>query len=254
MTIRTIDLSTDSRITAFSTFRDADDPSGTYSGFNACHYTGDSPEHIDKCRIALCRMLGIDRRHLIIPRQTHSCNVAVIDSIPTYETALHGVDALVTRLPDTALCINTADCVPVLLYDPEAGVIAAAHSGWRGTVARIAAKTVDVMTILGAAAERIRAVMGPSICQRCFEVGEEVAARFRDTFPATVVDDREGCRPHIDLGAAIRDTLIESGLVAGNISLPTACSRCHPADFFSARCHGIDSGRTLSVIMRRSSW
>lgn len=240
------------RIIAFSTRRNASDPSDPYCGFNVCHYTADSPTHVDSCRNRLCDYLHISRDRLILPRQTHSLNVAIIDKIPFDPASLEDVDALVTRLENVALCINTADCVPILMADPDAGVIAAVHSGWRGTVGEIATRTLTAMQSLGADPAHIHAAMGPSICPDCFEVGEEVAVKFRKAFgPGVVIDNHT--KPHIDLPRAIASRLIKAGLPAANISYPPACSHCNPDTLFSARRHTINSGRTLSTIMLKKA-
>lgn len=238
---------------AFSTERGAaatpDDP---YSGFSACHYTGDSGEHVAACRAELADLLGISAERLVIPRQTHSDRVAVIDSVPVSGETVEGIDALVTKMRDVALCINTADCVPVLLHDSEAGVAAAAHCGWRGTVNDLLPKTLAAMERLGAHPKNIRAYMGPSICRDCFEVGEDVASVFREVFPQEegIVIDGAG-KPHVDLGRAIACRLMRGGVRMENISEPSECSRCNPQRFFSARALGIESGRTLSAVMMR---
>lgn len=237
-------------IVAFSVKRNSPDPAQPYSGFNVCHYTGDSPAHIAQCRRELAETLGIASDRLIIPRQTHSDNIAVIDTIPFDSSRLEGVDALVTRLDNVALCINTADCVPIVMADTEAKIIAAVHSGWRGTVADIAGKTVRIMQSLGADPQRIHAAMGPSICPRCFEVGEEVADQFLHTFgPHTIIETPT--KPHINLPAAITSTLIAAGIPAHNITPPTICSHCNPDTLFSARRHTINSARTLTLILHR---
>lgn len=236
-----------SGITAFSTTRghSASDEN-PYSGFNVCHYVGDSVEHVAMCRCYLSKSIGITPDKIIIPRQTHSANIAVITD-PHIE--LNDIDALVTSQRGIALCINTADCVPLLMADTQAGVIAAVHSGWRGTVARIAARTVKSMIALGASPERIHAAMGPSICPECFEVGEEVAEVFLSEFKECnniVINSHP--RPHINLPAAIVQTLIDEKIAAEHIALPPVCSKCNPQEFFSARHLGINSGRTLSLI------
>ena len=239
-------------VEAFSTLRCTDLPEQPYEGFNACHYTGDSPDHVSACRINLCKKLGIPGHNLIIPRQTHSANITIVDHTPFPAQSLDDIDALVTALPDVALCINTADCVPIVLADTQAGIIAAVHSGWRGTVARIAARTVETMCSLGADPSRIHAAMGPSICPACFEVGPEVAEIFNRSFPGTPTVISSGVsKPHVDLPAAISATLTECGLPPGNISTPAACSFHTPHQFFSARRLGIASGRTLTVIINR---
>lgn len=243
-------------ITAFSTGRGAVNPADPYDGFNACHYTGDDPVHIAGCRRRLCDALSVPSESLVIPRQTHSARVAVIDTVPVNRESLEGVDALVTSLPSVALAVNTADCVPVVMADPEAGVIAAVHSGWRGTVDRIVAKAVTGMVALGADPSRISAAMGPCIGPECFEVGEEVAERFETEFPgdSTVIYPTTGSqRPHVDLPRAVAATLIAAGVRSEAIAMPPACSRCDHRRFFSARRLGVGSGRTLSVIIASQS-
>lgn len=239
-------------ITAFSTLRgDGFSESDPYSGFNACHYVGDSPDHVAACRHRLAAELGIPETNILIPRQTHSAEVAVIRSIPAAPGLIDSVDALVTGMRNVALCVNTADCVPILLSDRAAGVIAAVHSGWRGTVKRIAAQAVKGMISLGADPKGIRAVMGPSICAGCFEVGNEVAEFFESVFGhGNGIIDHTSTKPHIDLAAAIRLTLKEAGVPDENISAPAGCSRCNPRKYFSARALGINSGRTLSLILQ----
>ncbi|MBD5214773.1 MAG: peptidoglycan editing factor PgeF [Bacteroidales bacterium] len=235
-------------ILVFSTERGADaETAAPYSGFSLCNCTGDTPDHIRECRFALCEWLGIDDESLITPRQTHSTEIAVVGRGAI--GPLEGVDGLVTAERNVALAINTADCVPVLMADSVAGVIGAVHSGWRGTVGGIAAKCVDRMVELGASPEFFRVWMGPSICVDCFEVGEEVAEQF-DSIAGAVVRV-PGKKPHVDLGIAIKHSLISAGVRAENISLPAACSFCHHDRFFSARRLGVASGRTLSVIMRK---
>lgn len=244
-----IDLDMPQGITAFSTLRDATTPDDPYSGFNTCHYVADRPAHVAASRRVLHTAVGATA--YIFPRQTHSCNVAVIDRTTDTVCQPDDTDALVTSLPDVALCIHTADCVPLVLADTAAGVIAAAHSGWKGTVASIATATVEAMTRLGAEPSRIVAAMGPCICADCFEVGEEVAERFLTAGMGAAVKRTYSAKPHIDLPRAVADTLIACGVRRFHIALPPACSRCNPHDFFSARAAGISSGRTLTLIMRQ---
>ncbi len=235
-------------IRAFSTLRECADASLPYDGFNTCHYTGASPEAVASCRAELARSLGVDTEALVIPRQTHSACVRLIDSLPVDPASLEGVDGLVTPLPGVALVIHTADCVPVVMADPRKGIIAAVHSGWRGTKADITGHALRLMEELGADPADIVAAMGPCICQSCFETGPEVA----EQFPAAYVSHAFGEKPHIDLAAIIHDRLMASGVPPANISLPPACSRCDHRNYFSARRLGVDSGRTATVIIRES--
>ncbi len=247
-------------VEAFSTTRGEVNGRNPYSGVNLCDYVGDDALRVLDARVMLAMQLGIDLDNLVMPRQTHSCRVAVIDAhymnsdIDQQEQVLEGVDALVTSMPGVVIGVNTADCVPIVLADEAAGVIAVAHAGWRGTVGRIARAVVEEMCCLGARAEHIVASMGPSICQDCFEVGDEVVEAFSKAgfdLDAIVTRDASTGKAHIDLRAANRDVLVAAGVPAGNITLSRHCSRCEHGRFFSARRLGIDSGRTFTGIYRK---
>lgn len=235
-------------VKAISTERNCSNPADPYDGFNACHYTGDASDHIAQCRRELADYFGVDASRLIIPRQTHSVSVATIDRIP-FEGNLEEVDALVTALPDVVLAIHTADCVPLVMADNDAGVIAAVHAGWRGAVGGIVLNALDRMIALGAKPESIHAAMGPCICGECFEVGEEVAGQF----PDDCVARRGGEKPRVDLARFVAGQLAERGVAAENIYMPIACSRCNPDRFFSARRLGVNSGRTTTAIIRSAA-
>ena len=247
-------------VEAFSTTRGEVDRRNAYSGVNLCDYVGDDALRVLDARLTLAMKLGVDLDDIVMPRQTHSCQVAVIDEaframdIDKQEAALEGVDALVTSLKGVVIGVNTADCVPIVLTDPQAGIIAVAHAGWRGTVGRIAQNVVEEMVRNGAKAHRIQATMGPSICQDCFEVGDEVVEAFSKAhfdLDFIVKRNAETGKAHIDLRAANRAVLIEAGLQPENIILSQHCSRCEHDRFFSARRLGINSGRTFTGILQQ---
>lgn len=247
-------------VAAFSTTRGEVDRRNAYSGVNLCDYVGDDALRVLDARLMLAMQLGIDLDDLVMPRQTHSCRVAVVDEafrtmdIDKQEAALEGVDALVTSLTGVVIGVNTADCVPIVLADEQAGVIAVAHAGWRGTAGCIAGKVVEEMCRQGARADRIQAAMGPSICQECFEVGDEVVEAFGQAhfdLDAIVKRNPTTGKAHIDLRAANEAVLIAAGVAAGHISLSQHCSRCEQNRFFSARRLGIKSGRTFTGIYRK---
>jgi YfiH family protein len=247
-------------VEAFSTTRGQVDGRNAYSGVNLCDYVGDDALRVLDARLTLAMQLGVDLDDLVMPRQTHSCRVEVIDEpfrsmdIDKQEQALEGVDALVTSLKGVVIGVNTADCVPMALVDGQAGIIAVAHAGWRGTAGRIAAKVVDGMCRQGARADRIQVAMGPSICQACFEVGDEVVEAFSQAhfdLDAIVKRNATTGKAHIDLRAANREALIATGIPAANIVTSQHCSRCEHDRFFSARRLGINSGRTFTGIIRR---
>ena len=247
-------------VEAFSTMRGEVDGRNAYSGVNLCDYVGDDALRVLDARITLAMQLGVDLDDLVMPRQTHSCRMAVIDErfrsldIDKQEAALDGVDALVTTLKGVVIGVNTADCVPIVLVDNQAGVIAVAHAGWRGTVGRIAKAVVEEMCRQGASADRIQVAMGPSICQGCFEVGDEVVEAFKQAhFNLDDIVERNATtgKAHIDLRAANRAVLIDAGIPSDQIVLSQHCSRCEHNRFFSARRLGINSGRTFTGIVKR---
>ena len=247
-------------VRAFSTTRGKVNGRNPYSGVNLCDYVGDDALRVLDARIMLAMQLGVELDGVVMPRQTHSCRVAVIDphymnsDIDQQEQTLEGVDALVTSVPGVVIGVNTADCVPIVLADEAAGVIAVAHAGWRGTVGRIARAVVEEMCRQGACADRIQASMGPSICQDCFEVGDEVVEAFKKArfdLDAIVSRDAATGKAHIDLRGANRDVLIAAGVPKCHIEESRHCSRCEHGRFFSARRLGIDSGRTFTGIYRK---
>lgn len=247
-------------VEAFSTTRGEVDRRNAYSGVNLCDYVGDDALRVLDARLTLAMQLGVDLDDLVMPRQTHSCRVAVIDErfraldIDKQEAALEGVDALVTSLKGVVIGVNTADCVPIVLVDWQAGVIAVAHAGWRGTVGRIGEAVVKEMYRQGAHADCIQVSMGPSICQECFEVGDEVVEAFKQArfnLDDIVARNTATGKAHIDLRAANRAVLVAAGVPVGNIVESQHCSRCEHERFFSARRLGINSGRTFTGIYRK---
>ena len=140
-------------------------------------------------------------------------------------------------MPGAVVGVYTADCVPILLADDE-GRVAAAHAGWRGTVAGVANAAVEALVSIGARRERLRAALGPSICAHCFEVGEEVAAAFDALAPSSVVRDGGGKKPHVDLWEANRLVLAAAGVPESAIDAAPPCTMCEPERFFSFRRDG----------------
>lgn len=222
---------------------DIADAAKPYDGFNVCHYTGDAAEHIATCRAALGRHFDVKVENIIIPRQVHGTKIAVIQDNDFDHRMLESVDAVICIVPGLIIGVNTADCIPVILCDEEAGIIAAVHAGWRGAVAGIVEKCVDMMNKLGA--KQISAYIGAGICRDCFEVGEEVAERFPDSF----VIRRHGEKPHIDLPAFVADCLRSSGIT--DITKTVDCTRHLPNRYFSARALGIASGRNFTFTLLR---
>ena len=240
-------------VTAFSTKRSG---AGKYGGFNITHYCGDTAQHVAHCRTELCRELGITDDRLVLPRQTHGCEVLNIDAAFLSESKerqaerLHGIDAVITTLPRTCIGVSTADCVPLLLCDTQRMVVAAVHAGWRGTVVRITVRCIERMSELyGSKPQDIKAVIAPSIGCDAFEVGDEVHAAFEEAgFPMKEIATRQA-KWHIDLREANRMQLLAFGVPAANIEVTGVCTHTQHGEWFSARRLGIESGRIFNGIM-----
>ncbi|MFV0593576.1 MAG: peptidoglycan editing factor PgeF [Draconibacterium sp.] len=215
-------------------------------------FTGDSTSVFAANRKELARLLNIETEQLVFPRQTHTSRVAVVHEIPKQEIA--ETDALVTNQPGICICVQTADCVPILLFDPQKKVIAAVHAGWRGTVANIVAETVQKMQEeYKSDPINIKAAIGPSIGPVVYEVGSEVEQAARQAIPGseeTLCLNGAG-KYHFNLWEANRRLLIESGVQAQNIGVLEECSFQNQEKYYSARREGVDTGRMVSGIMLR---
>lgn len=193
------------------------------------------------------------------PHQTHTDVVRIVTDRHTTREDLQDVDALITALPDYAIGVRTADCVPILMYDSVRRVAAAVHAGWRGTVARIPQKTIALMQQeFGSNPADIVAAIGPSIGPDSFQVGEEVVQAFADAgFPMAQIHSEHGPRVegsmagghHIDLWAANHWLLEEAGLQLPHIQVAGVCTYQHAEEYYSARHDGnLKTRRIINVI------
>jgi polyphenol oxidase len=150
---------------------------GVYATLNGGIGSADAAAHVAENRARMAAMLGVEPAQFITARQIHSPRVVIADKAWPLE-ARPRADAIVTRVPGLAVGVSTADCGPVLFADARAGVVGAAHAGWRGALAGIVEATVAAMETLGAARTRIVAALGPMIRQENYEVGAEVVQQF----------------------------------------------------------------------------
>jgi YfiH family protein len=178
-------------------------------------------------------------------RQVHGNRVHVYAAAAPLPDSPPEADGAVTRDPGLVLTVRTADCLPVLMADPAAGVVGVAHAGWRGVVAGVLQRTVDSMERLGARARAIQVAVGPGIGACCFEVGEEVARAFANLGPGLVL--RTGGRPRADLAGAVLSRLRLAGVPVGSILKSEHCTRCRTDLFFSHRGEPGGTGRLLSA-------
>jgi len=230
------------------------DATRPYDGSLALH-TREDPQSILQNRRDIQRHFRLESMHMVTANQTHSDHIVAIETSRSYgwishEDAVASCDALVTPLANVCLGILTADCVPLLLYDPVKHIIAAVHAGWRGSAKRITLKTVRFMQHrYRSNPQDILAAIGPSIRACCYEVGEDVAARFA-TYDKGVV--RYNNRYFLDLVAINRTQLLEAGIQTTRINVSPACTACEEQRFFSYRKTQC-SGRFLSFIARRTT-
>jgi len=223
---------------------------GIYASLNAGRGSQDDPDRVAENRRRCVAVLGVDR--LATPYQVHGAIALVVDDLHDPKTPPRA-DAFVTRTPGLAVGVVTADCAPVLLAEPEAGVVAAAHAGWRGALAGILESAVTQMETLGARRSRIRAAIGPTIAQDSYEVGGEVRTAFMAEETFFTAFFAQGARPgkyQFDLEAAVAGCLSRAGV--GSVELLAADTYADPERFYSyrrAQHRGeSDYGRQLSAI------
>jgi YfiH family protein len=202
--------------------------------------------------------------YVVQPHQVHGCVIREVTRPDTARDELEGVDALVTDVPGVAISVRTADCIPVLLYDPVHKAVAAVHDGWRGTVQHLSRKVVDFMhERYGTEASDLKAVIGPGIGPESFHVGQEVADAFAAAaFPmdeiladcgpkAPTADNPMNGGLHIDLWRANEWLLEEAGVISANIQVAGICTYKKYDRFYSARREGTGCGRNINVIKLR---
>ena len=184
--------------------------------------------------------VGLRLEDLALPRQVHSDNVLWMKEAGRPEAT----DAVITDQPGLCVCVRTADCIPVLLYDTRQRIVAAVHAGWRGTVARIVQKTIEKMKPL--CPTDLHAIIGPGISLEWFEVGNEVYEAFKAAdFPMERIA-RKSDRWHLDLWEANKWLLEEMGV--SDIYIEGTCTRASE-NFYSARRETINTGRNYNGIL-----
>lgn len=195
--------------------------------------------------------MGFDK--IVFTKQLHTGVVEAVDekNAADFKNSFdHGVDGVVTNCKNLTLCVFTADCVPILLYDPVKEVIGAVHSGWRGTVKKISVKAVRLMEEkFGCSPKNIIAAIGPSIGKCCFEIGEDTAEMFKASHPAVFGDLIKPCgeKYYADVAGFAEYDLKMCGIEKTDRS--AVCTKCRNDLLFSHRCG--DGGRQCGFIMMK---
>lgn len=216
-----------------------------WSSLNLGGAVGDEPSRVEENWRLLEAVTGLSFARV---RQVHGARVVTAERpcAPRDEA-----DAVVSRTAGVAACVAVADCVPVLIADPASGDVAAVHAGWRGTVARAAAAAVEALASKGGSRPRdLLAAIGPSIGPCCYEVSEELAARFEESFGVGVVD-RSRASPRLDLWEANARALGAAGLAPERIDRLGRCTACEHRLFFSHRRDAGATGRQAAWIAPR---
>lgn len=226
---------------------------GQLTSLNLGWNRGDDPKNVEKNFQILATALGFDTNNLVLTRQTHSDIVRQVcrkDAKGLDNYSYPECDALITNDPGTVLVVFSADCTPVLLHDPVTGAVGAAHAGWRGTAAKIAAKTVQAMVkAYGCRPENIRAAVGPNIGPCCFATDRDVPDAMREAFGEAA---REYIRKaedkfYVNLKALNALQLRAAGVIS--VEIATECTACQTERFWSHRVTGGNRGSQGAIIV-----
>lgn len=234
---------------------------GKFATMNFTFTRGDDPEHVMENYRRVARVLRVDERRMILSYQTHTTNIKTV----TEEDAGKGivkerdyrdVDGLITNVPGITLVTFYADCVPLYFVDPVHKAIGLSHSGWRGTVKRMGKVTIEAMAReYGTKPEDVLCCIGPSICQDCFEVGEEVIEEFKGQFKEEYWPElyykKENGKYQLDLWKANQIILKEAGVREEHIETTDICTRCNPQYLFSHRIMGSERGNLAAFLCLR---
>jgi len=219
------------------------------SELNLGYTVNDNPKNVTHNLELLANTMGFEKSQMVSPKQTHSKNIGIVKS---QNDIFPDTDALISNIPDICIFIRTADCVPILLFDPVQKAVAAIHSGWKSTVQKISKHTIYLMIKeYGTKPEDIIAGIGPSIGPEVYEVGPEVIEAFQKLFgtnhvirPITNSD-----KGYLDLWIANKQILINAGVQEKNIEIAEMCTYSNPDLFYSARRDKNKTGRLASGIM-----
>lgn len=233
---------------------------GYLSSLNFRRGLYDPDENINENFRRTARFFDVAPDRIVCAQQTHTANVRIVTEADggkgvTRDRDYTDVDGLITDVPGLVLYTSHADCVPIYFYDPERRVIALAHSGWKGTVARIGQVTIRKMTdIYGCRPEDIYAAIGPSICADCYEVSEDVADAIRTCFNSHTIPRilARGKRPgkyQLDLWRACERILLESGIRQDHLTVTNLCTCENSESLFSHRATNGERGNQGAFLM-----
>ena len=218
---------------------------GIFSSMNLNFKRGDDPDAVLENYRRMAAALNMRLEDMVLSDQTHTTNVRVITEEDRGKGILRpqdysDVDGMITNVPGIVLVTSYADCVPLYFVDPVRKAIGLSHSGWKGTVGYIGQKTVEKMhEVYGSEPKNIVAAIGPSICQSCYEVSDDVAEAFRANFTADeaadILLDKGNGKYQLDLWKANWYVLTDAGILPEHLSVTDLCTACHPDLLWSHR-------------------
>ncbi len=218
---------------------------GIYSSMNLSYIRGDEQKAVDENFRRIAAVFGKESKDIVCSDQTHTTNIRLVTAEDKgkgviREKDYHDVDGLITNVPGIILATFYADCVPLYFVDTENKAIGLSHSGWRGTVEKMGACTLKAMgNEFGSRPEKIKAAIGPSICQDCYEVSEDVAKQFEKAFPKQadfiLQKGKEEGKYQLDLWQANKIVLLDAGILPQNIEVTDICTCCNSEYLFSHR-------------------
>lgn len=213
---------------------------------------GDDPKAVAENKRRIGAAIGVRPEDMTFTHQTHTTNVAVVKEEDRGGRFME-TDGMVTNIPGICLVTFYADCVPLFFVDPVHKAIGLSHSGWRGTVGRIGKVTVKKMTEhFGTDPKDVIAAIGPSICQDCYEVSEDVILKFRENFPEKYWSDifynKENGKYQLNLWKANEYVFLEAGILKEHIATTNVCTHCNPDILFSHRTTGEKRGNLSAFL------
>lgn len=231
---------------------------GCWSSLNLSFTRGDREEDVRENFHRIGKAIGVKPENMVFTHQTHTTNVRVVTNKErgmgiVRPRDYENVDGLVTNVKDLCLVTFFADCVPLFFLDPVKKVIGLSHSGWKGTVGKIGKNTIRCMEEnFGSKPEHILAAIGPSICQECYEVSEEVIDQFRTQFSKEFHGDlfykKQNGRYQLNLWKANELIFLESGIKQEHIAITNICTHCNQNLMFSHRATGDKRGNLCAFL------
>ena len=218
---------------------------------------GDLEENVIKNHEIIADTIGFDAKNIVTSHQTHTTNVRLVTQddcgkgiyVPRdYEN----IDALITNEKDVVLATYFADCVPLFIVDRKNKAIGLAHSGWKGTVNKIGLNTIEHMKQeFKTKPENIVACIGPSICKKCYEIGEDVAVHIKEAFPENyeeVLEEKHNGKYQLDLWKCNELIFLQAGVMKENIHITDLCTCCNLETLFSHRGHNKKRGNLAAFM------